>query len=95
MEYNKKFLILFMKEAEERKIFESKSYITQEQFHKLINEFAEKNKNNQEVMEWLFKFEVKILEMVEALKQDYFQLGTIAYSLEKEQEEIEQEKNKK
>lgn len=88
-------LILFMKEAEEKKIFESKSYITQEQVQKLINDFAEKNINNQEVMEWLFKLEVKVLEMGEAFRQDYFRLGTIVHSLEKEQEEAKAERNKK
>lgn len=87
---NKDILILFMKEAEERKIFETKSHIIQEEVIELINEFVEKNKDNPEVMDWLFKLEVKVLEMGEALKQDYFQFGTILHSLEKEQKEIEE-----
>ena len=86
--------MLFIKEAEERNIFKSKSNAMQEQVIDLINEFVEKNKDDQEVMDWLFKLEVKILEMGEAFKQDYFQLGTIAQNLKVEQEELKKEKTK-
>lgn len=91
----KEILMLFIKEAEERNIFKSKSNTMQEQVIDLINEFVEKNKDDQEVMDWLFKLEVKILEMGEAFKQDYFQLGTIAQNLKVEQEELKKEKTKK
>ena len=90
----KVILMLFIKEAEERNIFKSKSNTMQEQVIDLINEFVEKNKGDQEVMDWLFKLEVKILEMGEAFKQDYFQLGTIAQNLKVEQEELKKEKTK-
>lgn len=90
----KEILMLFIKEAEERNIFKSKSNAMQEQVIDLINEFVEKNKDDQEVMDWLFKLEVKILEMGEAFKQDYFQLGTIAQNLKTEQEELKKEKTK-
>ena len=90
----KEILMLFIKEAEERNIFKSKSNTMQEQVIDLINEFVEKNKGDQEVMDWLFKLEVKILEMGEAFKQDYFQLGTIAQNLKVEQEELKKEKTK-
>ncbi len=90
----KEILMLFIKEAEERNIFKSKSNTMQEQVIDLINEFVEKNKDDQEVMDWLFKLEVKILEMGEAFKQDYFQLGTIAQNLKTEQEELKKEKTK-
>lgn len=90
----KEILMLFIKEAEERNIFKSKSNTMQEQVIALINEFVEKNKDDQEVMDWLFKLEVKILEMGEAFKQDYFQLGTIAQNLKAEQEELKKEKTK-
>ena len=90
----KEILMLFIKEAEERNIFKSKSNTMQEQVIDLINEFVEKNKGDQEVMDWLFKLEVKILEMGEAFKQDYFQLGTIAQNLKAEQEELKKEKTK-
>ena len=90
----KEILMLFIKEAEERNIFKSKSNTMQEQVIALINEFVEKNKDDQEVMDWLFKLEVKILEMGEAFKQDYFQLGTIAQNLKVEQEELKKEKTK-
>ena len=90
----KEILMLFIKEAEERNIFKSKSNTMQEQVIDLINEFVEKNKGDQEVMNWLFKLEVKILEMGEAFKQDYFQLGTIAQNLKVEQEELKKEKTK-
>lgn len=90
----KEILMLFIKEAEERNIFKSKSNTMQEQVIDLINEFVEKNKDDQEVMDWLFKLEVKILEMGEAFKQDYFQLGTIAQNLKVEQEELKKEKTK-
>ena len=90
----KEILMLFIKEAEERNIFKSKSNTMQEQVIDLINEFVEKNKGDQEVMNWLFKLEVKILEMGEAFKQDYFQLGTIAQNLKAEQEELKKEKTK-
>lgn len=90
----KEILMLFIKEAEERNIFKSKSNTMQEQVIDLINEFVEKNKDDQEVMDWLFKLEVKILEMGEAFKQDYFQLGTIAQNLKAEQEELKKEKTK-
>ena len=90
----KEILMLFIKEAEERNIFKSKSNTMQEQVINLINEFVEKNKDDQEVMDWLFKLEVKILEMGEAFKQDYFQLGTIAQNLKAEQEELKKEKTK-
>lgn len=90
----KEILMLFIKEAEERNIFKSKSNTMQEQVIDLINEFVEKNKDDQEVMDWLFKLEVKILEMGEAFKQDYFQLGTIAQNLKAEQEELKKGKTK-
>lgn len=90
----KEILMLFIKEAEERNIFKSKSNTMQKQVIDLINEFVEKNKDDQEVMDWLFKLEVKILEMGEAFKQDYFQLGTIAQNLKAEQEELKKEKTK-
>lgn len=90
----KEILMLFIKEAEERNIFKSKSNTMQEQVIDLINEFVEKNKDDQEVMDWLFKLEVKILEMGEAFKQDYFQLGTIAQNIKAEQEELKKEKTK-
>ncbi|WP_427043160.1 hypothetical protein HUW86_09550 [Fusobacterium sp. SB021] len=90
----KEILMLFIKEAEERNIFKSKSNTMQEQVIDLINEFVEKNKDDQEVMDWLFELEVKILEMGEAFKQDYFQLGTIAQNLKVEQEELKKEKTK-
>lgn len=90
----KEILMLFIKEAEERNIFKSKSNTMQEQVIDLINEFVKKNKDNQEVMDWLFKLEVKILEMGEAFKQDYFQLGTIAQNIKAEQEELKKEKTK-
>lgn len=90
----KEILMLFIKEAEERNIFKSKSNTMQEQVIDLINEFVEKNRDNQEVMDWLFKLEVKILEMGEAFKQDYFQLGTIAQNIKAEQEELKKEKTK-
>ena len=95
MEKTKKALILFMKEAEEKKVFETKSHLLQDEAIEMINEFVEKNKNNQKVMDWLFKLEVKILEMGEAFKQDYFQLGYILHDLKKEQEETKLEKSKK
>ena len=91
---SKDFLILFMKEAEDKGLFESKSYQKQEELIKFINEYAEKHKDNQEVMQWLFNLEVKILEMGEFLRQDYFQLGSIISTLEKEKEETEKEKQK-
>lgn len=90
----KEILMLFIKEAEERNIFKSKSNTMQEQVIDLINEFVEKNKDDQEVMDWLFELEVKILEMGEAFKQDYFQLGTIVQNLKVEQEELKKEKTK-
>lgn len=93
MEKIKKALILFMKEAEEKKVFETKSHLLQDEAIEMINEFVEKNK--QKVTDWLFKLEVKILEMGEAFKQDYFQLGYILHDLKKEQEETKLEKFKK